>query len=173
MALYLKQLSSTDSIETYEMLQRIGENENEFKNTAHGLNDVEFKKWLVQQDDWSRGQNLPAGYVAQTIYWFYDNDQIVGLGKIRHRLNDNSRNVGGNIGYAIDPVFRSKGYATKFLALLVEQTRNMGIDEILLTVERYNPASKRVIEKAGGILIKETSDRWYFKFLEEARECIM
>lgn len=82
MALYLKQLSSTDSIETYKMLQRIGENENEFKNTAHGLAEDEFKKWLVQQDEWSRGQNLPDGYVPQTIYWFYDNDQIVGIGKI-------------------------------------------------------------------------------------------
>lgn len=164
MPFYLKQLSSTDSNETYEMLQRIGENENEFKNTAHGLTEDEFKIWLVQQEEWSKGLNLPNGYVPQTIYWFYDNDQIVGIGKIRHRLNDNSRYVGGNVGYAIDPVFRGKGYATKFLVLLIEQARQNGIEEILLTVERYNPASKRVIEKAGGILIKETSDRWYFNF---------
>ena len=27
----------------------------------------EFKSWLKQQDDWSRGENLPQGYVAAII----------------------------------------------------------------------------------------------------------
>lgn len=162
--IYLRKLSIEDSSDIYEMLQRMHPNENEFKNTAYNLTFDEYKKWLVEQENWSQGKGLPDGYVAQTIFWLYDSEKVVGFGKIRHSLNDNSRQIGGNIGYAIDPVFRGKGYATQLLILLVEKARDMGIEEILLTVERYNPASKKVIEKAGGHLVKETEKRWYFEF---------
>lgn len=161
---YLSKLSFDDNSLIYEMLQRIGKCENEFKNTANGLPYDQFKNWLKQQDDWSKGQNLPAGYVPQSIYWLYCDDIPVGIGKIRHSLNDNSRLVGGNIGYAIDPLYRGRGYATQLLSLLIKKAKELEIQELLLTVEKYNPASKRVIEKAGGIMIKETIERWYFSF---------
>lgn len=162
--LKLRQLSVLDNIQVYYMLQRIGPCENEFTNTAHGLEPSDFKAWLEMQDSWSRGEQLPLGFVPQTIFWLYDGDQVVGIGKIRHSLNDNSRQIGGNIGYAIDPLYRGRGYATQLLIRLVTRARDMGIDEILLTVEKYNPASRKVIEKAGGHLIKETEERWYFEF---------
>lgn len=162
--LYLKQLSVSDGSDVYEMMQRINANENEFKNTAHGLTINEFQDWLIEQDRWSRGQSLPHGYVPQTIFWFFDNNIPVGAGKIRHGLNDNSRKVGGNIGYAIDPLYRGNGYATRFLSLLIKKAHEMHISEILLSVEKYNPASKRVIEKNGGRLVKENEERWFFEF---------
>lgn len=160
----LKQLSTKDGLKVFEMLQRIGSCENEFKNTAHGLTYDEYKVWLVQQDDWSKGANLPEGYVAQTIYWLIDEDNPVGIGKIRHELNCHSRIIGGNIGYAIDPIYRGKGYATELLRLLLLKAREIGVLELLLSVEKYNPASKKVIEKNGGKLINENEDRWFFTF---------
>ena len=160
----LRQLSIDDSVDIFKMLQRIGPCENEFKNTAHGLTYEEYKAWLVQQDDWSKGVNLPEGYVAQTIFWLFDDDKPVGIGKIRHELTCHSRTIGGNIGYAIDPVSRGKGYATKLLELLILKAREIGVLETLLSVEKYNPASKRVIEKAGGKQINENDDRWFFTF---------
>lgn len=160
----LKQLSTKDGLKVFEMLQRIGPCENEFKNTAHGLTFDEYKAWLVQQDDWSKGDNLPDGYVAQTIFWLFDGDKPVGIGKIRHKLNCHSRTIGGNIGYAIDPIYRGKGYATELLRLLLLKAREIGVLELLLSVEKYNPASKKVIEKNGGKLINENEDRFFFTF---------
>lgn len=162
--IFLQQLSMSDGIDIYEMLQRIGANENEFKNTASGLSQEEFKSWLFEQNEWANGRSLPDGYVPQTIFWLYDDEQPVGVGKIRHALNDNSRKIGGNIGYAIDPMLRGKGYATHLLSLLVIKARAMNISELLLSVEKYNPASKRVIEKCGGKLIRENDERWFFEF---------
>jgi len=160
----LHQLNIDDGIEVYDMLQRIGPSENEFKNSANGLSFSEFKQWLIKQDAWSRGEELPVGYVPQTIFWLYDDEKIVGMGKIRHALNANSRYIGGNIGYAIDPLYRGRGYATELLKLLVKKAKEMKTSEILLTVEKYNPASKKVIEKVGGHLINESEERWYFVF---------
>lgn len=163
-SLKLQKLKVDDSYPVYDMLQRIGPNENEFKNTANGLTFDEFKIWLMEQDAWSRGECLPEGYVPQTIFWLYDGDTPVGIGKIRHQLNERSRAIGGNIGYAIDPKQRGNGYATILLSRLVEQAEKMGIEEKLLSVEKYNPASKRVIEKCDGRLIKENNERWFFSF---------
>lgn len=160
--MFIKPLSVGDGIDVYLMLQRIGRNENEFKNTAYGLTEAEFKNWLIEQNQWAMGENLPTGYVPQTIYWLYCGAIPVGIGKIRHGLNENSRKVGGNIGYAVDPHYRGKGYASVFLKLLVEEAKQMNIEERLLTVEKYNLASKRVIEKCNGIVIHENNERWFF-----------
>lgn len=162
MELILKPLSINDGNDVYLMLQRIGENENEFKNTAYGLTKAEFVEWLKTQYQWSLGEELPDGYVPQTIYWLYCDNIPVGIGKIRHSLNENSREIGGNLGYAIDPIHRGKGYASVLLSFLVEEAKKLNVSECLLTVEKYNPASKRVIEKCGGIIIKESKERWYF-----------
>lgn len=160
----IKQLSTNDGIDVYNMLQEIGANENEFKNTAYGLSFDEFKIWLHEQDDWSKGKSLPRGFVPQTVFWLYDGDSPVGIGKIRHKLNDHSREIGGNIGYAIASSCRGKGYATFLLSELIKAADALGIEEKLLTVEKVNPASKVVIEKNGGSVIKENDERWYFSF---------
>ena len=162
--LKLRQLSPDDGRDVYEMLQGIGENENSFKNPVRGMDFDEYKEWLIEQDNWSRGVGLPEGYVPQTLFWLMENDLPVGIGKIRHALTDFSREYGGNIGYAISSKHRGKGYGNTILKLLLEKAREMKIEEILLTVDKYNYASKKVIENNGGTLIKENDSRWTFIF---------
>ncbi|MBQ2176965.1 MAG: GNAT family N-acetyltransferase [Alphaproteobacteria bacterium] len=159
-----RKLSVLDGEDVYQMLQTIGENENAFTNPVNGMNFVCFKQWLVQQYEWSLEKNLPIGYVGQTIFWLYDNETPVGIGKIRHALTEHSRKIGGNIGYAISDKYREKGYGTIILKLLLEKAREMNVKEKLLTVEKINPASRRVIEKNGGRLIDENEERWFFSF---------
>ncbi len=161
--MYLQKLSANDGEQIYHMLQNIGAAENSFSNPVHGMSYADYKKWLIQQDDWSMGRNLPAGYVAQTIYWLLDNNVPVGIGKIRHALTADSRKIGGNVGYAISSEYRGKGYGRVILKLLIEKAKMMKLEELLLTVEKYNLPSKRVIEANGGILFHENSERWYFR----------
>ena len=164
MSLYLKQLSSKDGIEVFNMLKGIQPVENSFTNPVHNMDFDEYRNWLVQQEDWSNEKNLPEGYVGQTIFWLMDDDTVVGIGKIRHSLTPASRQNGGNIGYAINSKYRGKGYGNEILRLLLEKAKAMKIKEIMLTVDKYNYASKSVIEKNGGILFDENDERWYFKF---------
>lgn len=58
---------------------------------------------------------------------------------------------GGLIGYGIRPSQRGKGPASKMLGLALEKFRNTDIDNILITCKDFNFASKKVIEKNGGI----------------------
>lgn len=162
----IQQLSKTDGIDIYNMLKRIGREENHFQNPVHDMNYEQYVEWLKEQDDWAHGRNLPKGYSGQTSFWMYVNTTPVAFGKIRHTLNEKSRNIGGNIGYAVDPFHRGKGYATIFLRELIAIADQMGISEKLLTVEKFNYASKRVIEKNGGFVFKENDFRWYFYIKE-------
>lgn len=160
----LQKLSHSDGIDVYEMLKGIQPSEYSFTNPTYSMSYSEFQAWLIQQEQWSNGEMLPDQYVAQTIYWLYDGVIPVGIGKIRHRLTDISRKAGGNIGYAISADYRKKGYGTVFLRLLIEKAKELGIKEILLTVDKGNNPSRCVCENNGGLLVSETIERWYFTF---------
>ncbi len=162
--LTLQQLSPDDDNRFYELLQRIGKDENAFYNPANGMTHEEYKNWLKEWDSWSRGDSLPEGFVPQVSYWLMYQGEPVGFGKVRQILTDASRAFGGNIGYAIDPNHRGKGFASEFLRLMLIKAREMKVQEILLTVEKYNYASKRVCEKNNGVLCGENELRWFFKF---------
>lgn len=161
---HLRQLSVSDGMDVYNLLKHIGEEENAFKNPVSKMSYEQFKQWLIQQDSWSRNEDLPSGYVGQTCFWLMDDEVPVAFGKIRHELTPDSREQGGNIGYAVSSEYRGKGYGTTILKLLLQKADELNIKEKLLTVEKFNMASKRVIEKNGGRLVSENPYRWFFLF---------
>lgn len=158
----LIKLSSNDGMDIFEMLKGIGKVENSFTNPTYEMTFSEFKEWLKQQEHWDNGEDLPEGYVAQSIYWLYDGVNPVGIGKIRHALTDDSRKNGGNIGYAISSLHRGKGYGGIILKLLLEEAQKIGVNEIILTIDKNNIPSKNICEKNGGVLIDENNDRWFY-----------
>ncbi len=58
----------------------------------------------------------------------------------------------GHVGYAVVPWRRRRGYATRALALLLPEARAQGLGRLELTTDPDNPASRRVIERNGGVL---------------------
>ena len=161
----LQPLSLTDGREIYDMLQRIGPNENGFINNAHGLPYEAFPAWLAKKADMARGIGLEDWMVPSTTLWLMEDGVPVGQGNLRHRLTDALREAGGHIGYAIDPARRGRGCGKALLRLLLEEARRMGITEdILVTVNPGNLASRRVAEACGGEIRRETGERVYYWF---------
>ena len=99
------------------------------------------------------GINLKEGYVPQTIYFVMEDERIVGVGKIRHYLNENLLVKGGHIGLGISSNYRGNGIGTRALELLLLEALNVyGITSVLLTNNENNIASRRIVEKCGGEL---------------------
>lgn len=169
-SLSLVELTGDEGVDFYNLLQRIGPNENLFNNDAHGLTYEQYEKWLARQLEWSKGENLPTGYVRQWIFWLMDNGTPVGYGKLREHLTDNSRRFGGNIGFAIDPLKRGLGYGYYLFDFLLEEAIKKGIPEVMSTVELDNLPSKIIHEKCGGILVEETEERYIFDFSERIKK---
>jgi len=59
---------------------------------------------------------------------------------------------GGNIGYIVRPSMRGQGIATEMLALVLDEARQSGLKNVLLTTDTTNEESRNVIERNGGVL---------------------
>ena len=116
----------------------------------------DFPAYVRRLDDAARGIGLKPGDVPCTTFWLVTNDtQIFGESRLRHWLTPSLEHEAGNIGYAIRPSERRKGYGTRILALTLEKARDLGLDRVLLTCDTDNIGSARIIEKNGGKLASQ------------------
>jgi len=108
----------------------------------------------------AKGIDLPAGWVTSSTFWLVrDKTTIIGVVQIRHSLNAFLESEGGHIGYSVRPSERGKGYATQMLRMALEEARHLGLKRVLITCDRRNLASARVIQKNGGRLENEVASR--------------
>jgi predicted acetyltransferase len=102
---------------------------------------------------------LPDGSLAPRIpgyrRWMWDGEFCGSIG-FRWVPGTSSLppHVLGHIGYAVVPWKRGRGYASRALALLLPEARAEGLDFVELTCDVANAASRRVIEKNGGVLVE-------------------
>lgn len=157
----LKKLSINDGKDVYDMLQKMPEDENGFMNGASGLSYEAYEKWLVRENEIAEGVGLESWMVPQTCYWLYIDGKPAGFGKIRHALTESLLVEGGNVGYAVLEEYRGKGYGTAFLGELVMKSKELGVKEILLTINSYNTASIKMGLANGGVVEKEENDKTY------------
>ncbi|MBN1554374.1 MAG: GNAT family N-acetyltransferase [Phycisphaerae bacterium] len=136
----------------------------EFDNAhVHGggvrMKDGEtFEIFLQRLADCASGVNIPQDYVKANTYWLVKDKRILGTCNLRHELNDRLRNYGGHIGYSIRPCEWNKGYGTELLRLAMDKARKLGISRALVTCDKINIGSARVIQKNGGVLDSEGVD---------------
>lgn len=162
--LYLKEISCVDGREIYDMLQTIGADENGFINKVKDMPYEQFSGWLKEQVDMGMGLGLEDWMVPARIYWLYDGDTPVGQLNLRVRLTDALREGGGTIGYAIARPHRGKGYGNAILRLALDKCKELGVEEILVTVHPDNLPSRRVAEHNGGVLKRENEKHVFYWF---------
>lgn len=114
--------------------------------------EVNFEAFVEKERSHSDGKNLPADFVPQTDFWLVDGGEYIGHVGIRHYLNDHLLKIGGHIGYSIRPGKRGNGYGTKILELALPKAKELGLNRILLTCDVTNIASRKIIERNGGVL---------------------
>ena len=162
MCIAIKRLTVNAGRDLYDMLQELPADENGFINSVNGKSYDAYQEWL-QGAVWNSEQTglIDGWKVPQTTFCLFENDQPVGIGKVRHFLTDALREHGGNVGYAIRPTARNRGLGKKFLALLLLECKSMGLDQVLLTVQNHNLPSIRVALANGGRIEKIAEDRHY------------
>jgi predicted acetyltransferase len=101
---------------------------------------------------------LPGDWVHCTYYWITDGDpsevdsgEFVGYLALRHSLSPWLLEEGGHIGYSVRPSRRREGHASRALALAVRRAGELGIERALVTCDDDNEASRRTIERCGGV----------------------
>lgn len=122
---------------------------------AGGLHGKTFQEFLIITNKYETGDLPDPTHVPSTTFFLLDDTKIVGAISIRHSLTDYLLKHGGHIGYGVVPSERGKGYATKMLEFGKEFLKELGVDKALLTCDKENPASRKVIEKCGGVFENE------------------
>jgi predicted acetyltransferase len=113
--------------------------------------ESDFGTYVEKKKSESRGENLPKGYVPATTFWLVDNGEFIGVVNVRHILSESLERWFGHVGYHIRPSKRKMGYGTHALALALPKARELGINRILITCDETNIASRKIIEKNGGV----------------------
>jgi predicted acetyltransferase len=130
---------------------------------------AEYVTWL--RDAARQESPRPPGWVPRTELWYVDGEDYIGRIVVRHRLTPALLSAGGHIGYDVRPSARRRGHATAMLVAVLPHAAALGIDRALITCDRDNVASRKVIEAAGGVLedirgakrrywIRTTPARW-------------
>lgn len=145
---------------TIQLKEQALEYRNEhFQNGENVINGSELFDKIESYEEWLRSVTNNANpktvskdwVVTDTFFAVRKRDyKIIGIIDLRHTLNDFLKNF-GNCGYSVRPSERNKGYATEMLRQLIVQAKKTGLSEIHLSVEKSNTASKKVIQKNGGI----------------------
>ena len=102
------------------------------------------------------GLGLLPAFVPHSTFWLVDGaEEIVAVSNLRHELNESLLAHGGHVGYGVRPSKRGRGYATELLRQTLVEARKLGIQRALVTCDKLNPASAKVIQKNGGELEDE------------------
>ena len=161
--LYLKETNLEDARKQFEMYSMMPADENGFTNNYAGVDFDEYvNNVLPRKLKDAKGEDLAEGFVPQTEYFLWDDDERVGLFRLRHYLNDFLREYHGHIGYGIKKGCRGKGYGTKGLKLLMEIGKDIiPEDEFYLSVHKDNPASLQVQKNNGARIVREDDECYY------------
>ncbi|BAC17358.1 conserved hypothetical protein [Corynebacterium efficiens YS-314] len=116
------------------------------------LSGAAFEAYITDRARWADTSiPTPEGFVHCDFRWITDpGGQLLGFLAIRHTLTPFLLEQGGHIGYSVRPTYRNRGVAGTALALGLAEAQALGVTPVLLTVREDNPASRRVIERAGG-----------------------
>lgn len=134
-----------------------------FKLSFLKFNFQKFLDYLECISEYPKGEIL----IPMTNYWAVEAGKIVGRITLRKNSNEDLFRYIGNIGYIVAPEERGKGYATEMLGLLKPIAKEKGYRKLLITCNRNNINSKKVIEKNGGIFLDEL--KWEEKNIKNLR----
>ena len=134
------------------------ENYEQLHGTAR-LEEVEtYEQWLeFEKRALERyGNNAVPSTVCLCVR--VKDNKLVGIIEFRHELTEFLLKYGGNIGYCIHPDERRKGYGKEMLRLMLIKCKEYGKDRVLLTCDKNNRASAKIMIANGGILENEVVD---------------
>lgn len=159
----IEKISLKHKEQIMEMCKEYNLNNEDYNGAFFIKNIIDYEEKIKELDNASNGILDNPAFVPYTCYVFIIEDKIVGVGSVRHYLNEYLEKFGGHIGYSIRPTERKKGYGSKALELLINQAKKMNIEKILITCNINNIGSKKVIENNNGKFINQIDETLRFE----------
>lgn len=134
---YVREIKKSES-ETYEL----------YKNA-----EIDFELYVDELKNAELGIGLPEGWIPCSSYWLVDlKDEVLGVIRIRHRVDSDFLQTIGHIGYEIKTTRRREGNGNQILKMGLLEAGKMGVNNLLITCDEENIGSVRIIEGNDGKL---------------------
>lgn len=127
------------------------------KIVPYAIRKVDYRNFDRYLPSLEVGHDRDESLVPDSTFFCLDDERsiFVGAVNIRHWLNEGLLLNGGHIGDGVRPSERRKGYATKMIALALDECRKLGIDRVLMVCDKNNIGSAKSIINNGGVLENE------------------
>ena len=122
----------------------------------------DYEGWLEKLERESRG--VIKDKIPTITYFVKRDEEIIGLAFIKPVNPELVREI-GNIGLAIKPKERGKGYSNDILLELLKECKNLGLEEVMLTCDSKNiPSYKSILDNTG--ILKDEIKSTYSNHLQ-------
>ncbi len=101
-------------------------------------------------DDYSKGNVFDYDvdyFESSNFYFIFDDDDLIGMGEVRHNLKPLGNKTIGHIACGIRPSKRKQGYALKATEAMLEKLKEDGVKEAVVCHYSENQISPKIIEK--------------------------
>lgn len=138
------------------------------ENEFFGKSRAEVKEIICKDMRLVYGLEEEPNVLPVEKFVLFADDKPVCLGILRLKLDDYWMCHGGNLGYRTRPSERRKGYCTKFVELLCQRAKELGLSEVLAQCKVENIASDNLLKKLGfvrnhGEMFDKRPSRNYYK----------
>lgn len=116
------------------------------------VEELDYDAVLKVVDEYSKGNlyDYDVDYFESSDFYFiFDNEDLIGMGEIRHNLKPLGIKTIGHIACGIRPSKRQKGYALKSTECMIEKLKEDGIKEVVLCHYSENNISPKIIKTLG------------------------
>ena len=146
----LRQGWSPDNLRPEAAQEQIKSIEKDASSFVSNLDDPTAKAGPITLPDGTKVPRLPS-----IRRWIWD-DEFCGHISLRWKSGTEElpSTCSGHIGYAVVPWRQGEGLATAALVAILPEAKAVGLKYVEITTSPNNPASVRVIEKAGGTLVR-------------------
>lgn len=117
------------------------------------LEHADFPALIARLKGYSKGQNLPLGFVPNTTFWLIKDEEIIACSHLRHRLNDELKHAGGHIGLGVRPSMRAKGFGKILILSTIDKAKQMGIRQVHIHCYESNRCSRALLLSIGARLL--------------------
>jgi len=163
--LELRKMNLQDIKEQWEYVTALPKDENGLTNPYEGITFEEYETTVLPELMMHENPvGMPEWFVAETYYYLWDEQVLVGEYRIRHYLTEALKVGAGHIGYSIKKEYRGKGYGTKGLAMVLDIAREIvPEDKIYLSVLKSNIPSFKAINSNGAYIADEDETHYFMR----------
>lgn len=117
-----------------------------------------YGEWLF----WLYGEGketAPNGAERSFTYFFVDGTETKLIGTVNIRRGNDLAERYGNLGFAVRPSMRGRGFGTAMVEAAVSMCAFTGMDKVTAVCGQWNTASARVLEKCGFVRVRRTVEK--------------